>query len=175
MKYYNGNEDSESASSGRSGNNSRWAGNRDPRRDPVALNSATGGAGPLPILETPLSQPINVTSVSLDVRGQSDETVRILLIFTAILNLPLDVVAVFNFQILRSNGTSTIPVGPTFTFSKTVAVLAAESFAFQFFDSNLEPGMYTYTVTLAPGSLIAVTPGTTITNATLSAIASEIE
>jgi hypothetical protein len=62
-------------------------------------------------------------------------------------------------------------VGPTFTFATLVEVLEAGSFAFQYFDSGIAPASYTYTVMLSTNSIIDITPGATINNATLSALA----
>jgi hypothetical protein len=62
-------------------------------------------------------------------------------------------------------------VGSTYTFSTLVNILEAEAFGFQYFDSNLLPGMYTYSVQLSTNSIIDITPGLTINNATLSALA----
>jgi hypothetical protein len=52
-----------------------------------------------------------------------------------------------------------------------VDVLEAEAFGFQLFESNLTPGRYTYSVRLSTNSFIDVTPGLTVNNATLSALA----
>jgi hypothetical protein len=51
--------------------------------------------------------------------------------------------------------------------------LEAESFGFQFFDNNLIPGVFTYSVQLTVNSIIETTPGVTVTLATLSALAVE--
>ncbi|HPK15451.1 MAG: hypothetical protein BWY35_01565 [Firmicutes bacterium ADurb.Bin248] len=138
-------------------------------RENVVLNAATGGAGPLPVITTLFSDPITVVSVTLDADRLSNPS--ILLTFTGIVNLPLGISVTLNFEILRTkdNG-APINVGSTYTFATTVNVLEAESFAFQFFDSNLDPGTYTYTVVLSTNSIIDITPGLTVVNATLSAL-----
>ncbi len=135
----------------------------------VALNASTGGAGPLPVITTLLADPINVVSVGID----TSEFRRpdILLTFTGIVNLPLGISVTLNFQIFRSTDDGAAPVGSTYTFSTLVNVLESEAFSFQFFDTNLEPNNYTYTVQLNTNSIIDITPGLTITNATLSALA----
>jgi hypothetical protein len=135
---------------------------------PVALNAASGSAGPLPIITTLLADPINVVSVSIDTTGFVNPSV--LLHFTSIINLPLGISVTLNFQINRSSGDGSIKVGSTFTFSTLVDVLEAESFAFQFFDPALAPGHYTYSIELSTNSIIDITPGLTI-SATLSALA----
>ena len=63
-----------------------------------------------------------------------------------------------------------IKVGSTYTFSTLVNVLESEAFGFQLFDANLDPGTYTYSVVLSTNSIIDITPGLTIVNATLSAL-----
>lgn len=135
----------------------------------VVLNAATGGAGPLPVITTLFADPISVVSVTLD----ADRLRRpsILLNFTSIISLPLGISVTLNFEVLRikDNG-SRIKVGSTYTFSTLVNVLESESFAFQLFDADLDPGTYTYSVVLSTNSIIDITPGLTIVNATLSAL-----
>ncbi len=136
----------------------------------ITMNASTGGLGPLPIITTPLTAPLTVVSTTIDTRCMCESDV--LLNFSGVINLPVGAVATLNFQILRSNecGTS-VPVGGTYTFAFTAAALSSESFSFQFFDSDLAPGIYTYTVALSTGSLVTVAAGVTITNAVLSALA----
>jgi len=135
----------------------------------VAFGSSTGGAGPLPVITTLLAEPINVVSTTIETAGLRDVTN--LLIFTSMINLPLGISVTLNFQITRTNEEgSTIRVGPTFTFSTLAVLLESESFAFQFADSNLRPGNYTYSVEISTNSIIDITPGLTVTNATLSVI-----
>lgn len=135
----------------------------------VTLNATTGGAGPLPIITTLLADPINVVSTGIDTSDFRRPSV--LLTFTGIVNLPLGISVTLNFQIFRSTDDGAAPVGSTYTFSTLVNVLEAEAFSFQFFDYNLEPNNYTYTVQLNTNSIIDITPGLTINNATLSALA----
>ena len=146
-----------------------WAGNS----TRVALTAGTGSAGPLPIITTPLSEPLNVVSAGINTQGFANP--GILLTFTGTISLPLGISVSLNFQLIRSNGTSTIPVGSTYTFSTLVTVLESESFAFQFFDTGLMGGVYTYTEQLSTNSIIDVTPGLTINNATLSALAVDFD
>lgn len=135
----------------------------------IAFGSSTGGAGPLPVITTLLADPINVVSTAIDTVGMRDVTN--LLIFTSIISLPLGISVTLNFQITRTNGDgSSIKVGPTHTFSTLATALEAESFAFQFADSNLRPGNYTYSVEISTNSVIDITPGLTVNNATLSVI-----
>ncbi len=136
----------------------------------VALNAATGSAGPLPIITTLLASPINVVTTSIDTTGMGNT--NNLLTFTSNVNLPLGISVTFNFQITRvvNNGTP-MAIGSTYTFSTTVVVLEAESFSFQYFDANVPEGYYTYSVNLSTNSIIDVTPGATISNAVLSVLA----
>jgi hypothetical protein len=136
----------------------------------VQLNSSTGGVGPLPIITTLFSEEISVVDVSIDTTGM--ERPVVLLNFSSIISLPFGISVTLNFQIHRSlNDGASVKVGSTYTFSTLVDILEAESFCFQFFDSGLASGKYTYTVELSTNSIIDITPGLTIVNATLSALA----
>ncbi len=136
----------------------------------VALNASTGGAGPLPIITTLFSAPINVVDVTIDTGRMRDPAV--LLTFSSIISLPVGISVNLNFEITRSqNGGAPTNVGSTYTFSTLVNVLEAEAFGFQYFDNNLTPGVYTYSVHLSTNSIIDITPGLTVNNATLSALA----
>ena len=136
----------------------------------VALNAASGGVGPLPIITTLFAEPLNVVSTTIDTRGMGQT--NNLLNFSSIINLPLGISVTLNFQIRRSiNGGAPIGVGATYTFSTIVDVLEAEAFSFQFFDADVEPGFYTYAVDLSTNSFIDVTPGCSVNNAVLSVLA----
>ena len=135
----------------------------------VVLNAATGGAGPLPIITTLLADPISVVSVTLNLDELSKPSV--LLNFSGIVRLPLGISVTLSFEVLRVRDEGgPIKVGSTYTFSTLAAVLESEAFSFQLFDSELEPGAYTYTVVLSTNSIIDITPGLTVVNATLSAL-----
>ena len=136
----------------------------------VALNASSGGAGPLPIITTLFASPINVVSTSIDTSEMG--VTGNLLNFTSVINLPLGISVTLNFEILRAaREGSSVNVGSTYTFSTLVTALEAESFSFQFFDSTVAPGFYTYTVQLSTNSVIDITPGLTINNAVLSVLA----
>ena len=149
--------------------NENRRGQQDDRRGPqVTAASNTGGAGPLPIITTLLADPINVVSTTIETAGRD---VTNLLIFTSTISLPLGISVTLNFQITRTNVEgATIKVGPTFTFSTLATALESESFAFQFADSNLRSGNYTYSIEISTNSIIDITPGVTVNNATLSVI-----
>lgn len=139
-------------------------------RRQVALNSSSGGVGPLPIVTTLFASPLNVVSTSIDTRDIGGANV--LLNFTSIINLPLGISVTLNFEITRSlNGGAPVNVGSTYTFSTIVDVLEAEAFSFQFFDPSVEPGFYTYSVQLSTNSIIDITPGASVQNAVLSVLA----
>lgn len=137
----------------------------------VALNAATGGAGPLPIIAIgDLTQVIPVVSVTIDADCICDPDV--LLTFTTTITLPVAVVATLGFAVIRTStccGTP-ITIGPGFTYATTVVALESDSFTFQLFDADLEPGTYTYTVVLTPSTVTTVA-GVALVNATLSALA----
>ncbi len=155
-----------SGSAGTDSSSGSWS------RNNVVLSSNTGGLGPLPVITTLFADPINVVSTTIDTEGLRRTTN--LLHFTSIINLPLGVSVTFNFEILRSSEDgSAVKVGPTYTFSTIVDVLEAESFSFQFVDTMLAPGNYTYSVQLSTNSIIDITPGASIMNATLSVLAVE--
>jgi hypothetical protein len=136
----------------------------------VRLNANTGGAGPLPIITTLFADPISVVDVSIDTDGMQQPS--ILLNFSGIISLPVGISVTLNFQIKRSsNDGQAVKVGATYTFSTLVNVLEAEAFSFQFFDSDLVADNYTYSIELSTNSIIDITPGLTIVNATLSALA----
>jgi hypothetical protein len=140
------------------------------RGQAVAFGSATGGAGPLPVFNTLLADPINVVTTSVDSTGMHDVSNH--LIFTGAISMPLGISVTLNFQINRiAEGGGAVRVGPSFTFTTTAVVLESEAFAFQFTDRNLKPGNYTYSVDISTNSIIDVTPGLTINNAVLTVIA----
>lgn len=141
-----------------------------PRRQAV-LNASSGSIGPLPVVTTLFASPLNVVSTSIDTREVGTNTNN-LLNFTSIINLPLGISVTLNFEIMRTrNNGSPTNVGSTYTFSTLVDVLEAEAFGFQFFDSDVEPGFYTYSVQLSTNSIIDITPGASVQNAVLSVLA----
>ena len=136
---------------------------------PTVLSSSTGGAGPLPVISTSLSEPLNIatTSVNTCCSGTTDNLIQ----FTSVINMPLALALTLNFQIVRSSCTGgAVKVGPTFTFREELSVIGAEGFSFQFVDNNVAPGTYTYSVQLGTGTLVA-SAGVTVTNAVLSVLA----
>lgn len=136
----------------------------------IVLAANTAGVGPFPIINTVLSDPIPVVSVSVDTFRMRDP--KVLLIFTSQINLPLGISVTLNFTVRRSCGHGSPQfVGGTYTFSTLVTALEAEAFSFQLIDNNPCEGNVTYSVELSTNSIIDIVPGLTITNATLSALA----
>lgn len=127
----------------------------------IALNAVSGGAGPLPLITTSLSRPINVVSTPIDTTGMGNT--NNLLTFIGTINMPVGISVTLNFEIQRVyNHGSPISIGSTYTFSTTANVLAAEEFSFQFMDANAPEGVYAYIVSLSTNSIVDVTPGITI-------------
>ncbi|MDF2594657.1 MAG: hypothetical protein K0S30_1758 [Clostridia bacterium] len=150
--------------------NMRRENDRRNRPQRVVLNTSTGGLGPLPVITTTFSEPLAVVDVSINTCGMRRPT--ILLNFSSIISLPLGISVTLNFQLLRSTDDSpAVKVGSTYTFATLVDILEARSFGFQYGDNDVVPGKYTYSVILTTNSLIDITPGLTIPNATLSALA----
>ena len=146
--------------------------NRAPEPGRAILACGSGGAGPLPMVSTQLSRPIPVASVSIDTTNMCNP--KILLTFTALIVLPATIMVNLNFIIVKTtDGGAPQEIGGTHTFAQVANVLESESFGFQFCDCTPSSGATTYTVKLAPSSLISVTAGLTITNATLCALAVE--
>jgi len=137
-------------------------------RRQVALNASSGGIGPLPTAT--ITTPINVVSTTIDTRDMC--RTNNLLTFTCAITLPATVIVTLNFQIRRTvnDGTGT-NVGSTYTFAATAAALLAQSFSFQFLDTDVQPGFYTYSVQLAANSSISIPVGSSINNAVLSVLA----
>ena len=146
--------------------------NNAPEGGRALLSCGSGGAGPFPIISTQLSRPIPVASVSIDTSRLCNP--RILLTFTSLIVLPATILVNLNFIIEKSTeGGCPQEIGGTHTFSELASVLESESFCFQYCDCCPCTSCTTYTVKLAPSSLISETAGLTITNATLTALAVE--
>ena len=151
---------------------SRRCHNYSPEPGRSILNVGSGGIGPMPIISTPLSRPIPVASVSIDTINMCNP--KILLTFTALIVLPATILVNLNFIIVKTiDCGAPQPIGGTYTFAELAGALESESFSFQYCDCSPSVGGTTYTVQLEPSSLISVTAGLTITNATLSALAVE--
>lgn len=157
----------------------------------VALNAATGSAGPFTVSAGTLftlPAPVNVVSVLVDADDFLEDLsfddgwffpgLRTLLTFTALINLnTLTLGTTLNFQLVRSTREGAVTLGPVFTFSMAIAAGLAQiaPFTFQFLDSGIAPDDYTYTVQLAPGSSVTgalvLGASVSVTNAMLNAMA----
>ena len=134
------------------------------------LKSSTGGVGPLPLITTPLSNDMPITSLSIDTKGIN--STDILLYFTTEINLTATVSTNLMFIIKKYEAKSDPQlIGGSYIFSTAVEVAESESFAFQFLDSDVNPGRYTYSIELAPNCFVSIAAGVTLTNSTLSLIA----
>ncbi|GAA0076391.1 hypothetical protein UT300005_07690 [Clostridium sp. CTA-5] len=136
----------------------------------IVLSANTGGVGPLPVLTTPLIKDLPVASVTIDTSKLKDPSV--LLTFTSQINMTaeLNVNLVFTVKKYVENG-SEQTVGGSWVFSSIAEILEAETFAFQFYEGNSNPGKFTYTVQVSSNSFVGVAAGLSITNATLSILA----
>lgn len=133
----------------------------------VALNASSGGVGLLSTVM--ITEPINVVSTTIDTRDM--RRTNNLVMFSGIITLPKGSSVTLNFQLRRSldDGTA-VNVGSTYTFVEGAGDLESESFSFQFLDSNVQPGFYTYSVQISANSVISAS-GASINNAVLSVLA----
>jgi len=157
----------------------------------VDLNLGSGSAGPFTVTTGTLftlSTAVNVVSVPVNAdecridpclrenccRGE----LRVLLTFIADISInALALGTTLNFYLVRSSCNSTVLLGPfsTFTLTLNLGTLLTVGHAFEYLDKDIEPGDYTYSVQIAPGSSVtgAVTLGASVLvqSATLSAVA----
>lgn len=134
------------------------------------VRTNTGGVGPLPLITTPLTNDMPITSVSLDTKGLIDT--KILLYFTTQINLTAVVNTNLMFIIKKYEAKSDAQViGGSYVFTTVAEIAESETFAFQFLDSDVNPGKYTYAIELASNSFVSIAAGVTLTNATLTLIA----
>ncbi len=133
-----------------------------------ALNAAEGGIGTLPSLAA-FAAPVNVVSTAADSRFAG--VTNNLLHFNCIISLPNNASVTLNFQVRRAaNNGLPVSIGGIHTFSLTAGSLESHSFGFQFFDANVQPGFYTYSVELAASSSVTGTVGPAVNRALLSVL-----
>lgn len=134
----------------------------------VMLNASNGSLGPLP--NSPLTSPLNIVSTSIDTRrlGPADN----LLNFCGVLFLPAGASVNLIIQVRRTsaNGQS-ILLGGAFMLVRSTTAAQSDTFNFQVFDPDIQPGSYTYSVELSDNSTVSGTPGSMIYNAVLSVLA----
>lgn len=126
--------------------------------------------GPLTVGTT--SAPVTVSSVSVDTSRLCDPCVK--LDFSSIINIPLAVTAAtVTFRVFKicGNQLQRIPVGPQWTFSRLTAVGSSDTFTFSVCDcGTCNDDCCTYVVEAVATSILG-TGAVSISNATLSAIA----
>lgn len=136
----------------------------------AVLNAASGGLGPLPSVTTLFTSPFNIVSTSVDTRNLG--TSNNLLHLSGILYLPAGVSVTLSFQFRRvSCSGQSVAVGGTYTLIQSVVAPESRSIDFQLFDSNVQPGFYTYSAELSANSIVTGAPGCTVSNAVLSILA----
>lgn len=139
------------------------------------IKSNTGGVGPLSVSNSAiLNRDLPITSVTLETKDLKD--VDALLNFTCQINLPegANVNLVFIIKKFVDRGPEQI-LGGSFVYTAEAENNQSESFGFQFLDENVDPGKHTYSIQLAKNSLVSGKDGVTITNGTLSLIATAEE
>lgn len=155
----------------------------------VDLNLGSGGAGPFTVTVgtvLTLTAPVNVVSVSVDADEcridpclrECGGELRVLLTFIADISTnTLSLGTTLNFYLVRSSDCGSVILGPlsTFTLTTGLGTPLAVAHAFEYVDRDVEPGNYTYSVQIAPGSTVtgAVVLGSSavVNRATLSAVA----
>lgn len=144
---------------------------RDRRQEAeVQLKCSSSSSVTIPVLAAAGST-FTATSLSVNTRKFCNPCTR--LDFTSNITLPVGFSGTLTFQVYKQcrNQIAPVPVGPAFTFARTVALTIGESTAFSFFIcdcDNCDDDCCTYTVVITNTSPILL--GATITNATLSAL-----
>lgn len=147
------------------------SGRKEKRQQPAAIMKCSSpGAVNIPILADPGST-FTPTSLTVNTNGICNPCTR--LDFTSNIIAGLGVSGTLTFQIFKQcrNQFAPVPVGPAFTYSRTVALTVGEANTFSFFVCDCDScdnECCTYTVVITNQS--AITVGLTINNATLSAI-----
>ncbi|WP_313346469.1 DUF4489 domain-containing protein [Sedimentibacter sp.] len=137
----------------------------------TTLKCSTPSTVTIPILADPGST-FPTTSLSLKTPENSNCCTR--LDFTSNIVVPVGFLGTLSFQIFKQcrNQLTPVPVGPAFTFARTVALVVGETSTFSFFicdcDFACDDECCTYSVLIT--NLSAITLGATISSATLSAI-----
>lgn len=137
------------------------------------IKANTGGVGPLAVAAN-LIRDLPITSVTLETKKL--DNVEALLNFTCQINVPAGsaVNLVFIIKKYVDKGSENV-IGSSYVYTATATASQSESFGFQLLDENVDPGKHTYSVQLAKSSIIANVGGVTITNGTLSVIATADE
>lgn len=135
----------------------------------VMLNASNGSLAPLPVTSSTLTSPLNIVSTSINTRrlGLADN----LLNFCGFLYLPAGSSVNLIIQVHRTptNGQS-ILLGGAFMLVRSTIPAQSDTFNFQIFDPDIQPGSYTYSAELSDNSTVSGTPGSMICNAVLSVL-----
>ncbi len=136
----------------------------------VTLKCSSPGSVAIPVLADPGS---TFTPTSLTVNTSKCCNPCTKLEFTSNITLPVGFVGTLSFQIFKQcrNQFTPVPVGPAFTFARTVALVVGEASTFSFFICDCDScndDCCTYSVVITNQTAIEL--GATITNATLSAL-----
>lgn len=143
------------------------------RRDrdcPTLIKCSSPGSVSIPVLATPGST-FTPTSLTINTFGLCNPCTK--LEFTSNITALVGFIGTLSFQVFKQcrNQLTPVPVGPAFTFSRTVALVVGEASTFSFFICDCDScndDCCTYTVVITNQS--AITLGATINNATLGAI-----
>jgi hypothetical protein len=146
---------------------------RDKKNQEVALKCSAPGSVAIPILADPGST-FTPTSLTVNTKKFCDPCTK--LEFTSNITLPVGFLGTLSFQIFKQcrNQFTPVPVGPAFTFARTVALVVGESSTFSFFVCDCDTcndDCCTYSIVITNQTAILL--GATITNATLSALTVE--
>lgn len=134
----------------------------------VMLNASNGSLGPLP--NSPLASPLNIVSTSIDTQriGLTDN----LLNFCGFLCLPAGASVNLIMQVRRTSAAGqSIFLGGAFSLVRNATAAQSDTFNFQVFDPDVQPGNYTYSAELSNNSTISGPLGPTICNAVFSVLA----
>lgn len=136
----------------------------------AALKCSSPGSATIPILAAPGST-FTPTSLTVNTSHFCNPCTR--LDFTSNITLPIGFLGTLSFQIFKQckNQLTPVPVGPAFTFARTIALVVGESSTFSFFICDCDScndDCCTYSVVITNQTAILL--GATITNATLSSL-----
>ena len=134
----------------------------------VMLNASNGSLGPLP--NSPLHSPLNIVSTSINTQriGPTDNLIN----FCGILYLPAGASVNLIVQVRRiSAAGQSIFLGGAFSLVRNATAAQSDTFNFQVFDPDVQPGNYTYSAELSDNSTISGNLGPTICNAVFSVLA----
>lgn len=144
-------------------------GRKERRQQAAIVKCSSPGSVIIPALAAPGST-FTPASLTLNTDGICNPCTR--LDFTSNITAPVGFIGTLSFQVFKQcrNQFAPIPVGPAFTYARTIALVVGETNTFSFFICDCDScdnECCTYTVVIT--NLSAITLGATINNATLSA------